>query len=150
MVKKKLKELYREKANEKRQEAKELIDGLGEFKKNSTAGEVVEYTHDIYKFLKTVGRYLRSAGDMERAKQYDSLSEKYRGPPKRGLERVMDSRAMAYLSITFLVMAAIFVSFSLTGNAIGNLTTRNYTWISTCLFFVGLVFAFIYVRGKKK
>ncbi len=58
--------------------------------------------------------------------------------------------SLAYISITFLVVAAFFVSFSLTGNAIGNITVKNCAWISTCLFFVGLVLAFIYARGKKK
>jgi len=149
MGKKKLKELYRERANKKRQEAKRLIDGLEEFKKDSTAGAVVEYTHNIYEALRVAGRHLTSAGDTGKAKQYLNLAEKYRGPPKKGLERVMDSRAMAYLAVVFLAAAAFFVSFSLTGNAIGNLTTRNCAWVSTCLFVVGLALAFVYARGKK-
>ncbi len=67
-----------------------------------------------------------------------------------GRNRDLVYRFSSVMSIIFLVMAAFFVSFSLTGNAIGNITVKNGAWISMCLFVVGLVCAFVYARGKKK
>ncbi len=69
--------------------------------------------------------------------------------PKRtsgGLETYF---SFAILAVGSFVIALFFVSFSLTGYAVGGLTQENSRWISTSLFILGLVFAFFYFKNKK-
>ncbi len=54
------------------------------------------------------------------------------------------------LSIVFLLSSLFFVSFSLTGNAIADLSKDNLTLTGTGLFVLGLVFAFFYIQEKKR
>lgn len=63
-----------------------------------------------------------------------------------GLEK---SSVLAALAIGSFVIALFFISFSLTGYAIGELTQENFGWISTSLFILGLVFAFFYFKNKE-
>ena len=64
----------------------------------------------------------------------------------RGLEKQF---VFAILAIGSFAIALFFVSFSLTGYAIGGLTQENSRWISTSLFILGLVFSFFYFKNKK-
>jgi hypothetical protein len=69
---------------------------------------------------------------------------------KRGdLERRSRS-SFAIISILTLLGAVFFVSFNLTGFAISGLALDNSRIIGMCLFVCGLVFAFIYLKGKNK
>lgn len=53
------------------------------------------------------------------------------------------------LAIATLVAALFFVSFNLTGYAIGGLTQNNSTLLGISLFILGMIFAFFYFRNKK-
>ena len=53
-------------------------------------------------------------------------------------------------SITFLLSALIFTSFSLTGYSIGGLVENNFRFIGTGLFILGLIFAFLHFKMKGK
>lgn len=58
--------------------------------------------------------------------------------------------SFAILAIISLVGALFFVSFNITGNAIGELSYDNVSLIGTGLFILGLVFAFVFFKGKEK
>jgi len=68
-------------------------------------------------------------------------------PKKKSIER----RAIEYavLSISSLVFALIFASFSLTGYSVLELTQNNSRFIGTIFFILGLVFAFVYFKRRK-
>ncbi len=59
-------------------------------------------------------------------------------------------KAFAILSIVFLLASLFFISFSLTGNQVANLSSDNLTLTGTGLFIIGLVFVFFYIQEKKK
>jgi hypothetical protein len=75
-----------------------------------------------------------------------TLSEKI---PKNKLH--IERRVLGYaiLSITSLVFALIFTSFSLTGYSVMELTQNNFRFFGTIFFILGLVFAFVYFKKKK-
>ncbi|MEJ2267971.1 MAG: hypothetical protein P8X70_02760, partial [Nanoarchaeota archaeon] len=75
-----------------------------------------------------------------------ALSEKI---PKNKLH--IERRVLEYaiLSITSLVFALIFTSFSLTGYSVMELTQNNFRFFGTIFFILGLVFAFVYLKKKK-
>lgn len=54
------------------------------------------------------------------------------------------------LALVGLISSMFFLSFNLTGNVIGSLNPSSSHIIGSVLFFVGLVGAFFYFRGKKK
>lgn len=65
-----------------------------------------------------------------------------------GLER----QVFGIVSIISFLGALFFISFNLTGNSIGNLNNENLSlyWIGTGLFVLGLVFAFMFFKNKKR
>lgn len=56
----------------------------------------------------------------------------------------------AFFSLASLVVAFLFISFSLTGNVIVGLNESSSRFIGLCFFVCGLIFAFLYSRKKKK
>ena len=70
------------------------------------------------------------------------------------LEEISNTGTKEYvfpiLSITFLLSALIFTSFSLTGYSIGGLVENNFRFIGTGLFILGLIFAFLHFKMKGK
>ena len=56
---------------------------------------------------------------------------------------------LAILSIGSLIGALFFFSFSITGNAIGNLDLDNSNLIGLILFAFGLIFSLLYFKSKK-
>jgi len=84
--------------------------------------------------------YAWRPGDKERLQKI--IDEIYQSKSRRGL--------FSILSIVFLLASLFFVSFSLTGNAIANLSADNMTLAGTGLFILGLVFAFFYIQEKRK
>jgi len=119
-----------------------------------TAGDAYVKLRDFNKAIQNyenATEYTTRAGRrkiQEKIDQLESLSKTKKGRPlKRGtLERNL---GFAILSIGSFVMALFFISYSLTGYAIGGLTHENSRWISTSLFILGLVFAFFYFKNKK-
>ncbi|VVB83476.1 Uncharacterised protein [uncultured archaeon] len=62
----------------------------------------------------------------------------------------LGKRLSAVLSISSFLAALVFVSSSLTGNVITELSQNDSRWIGICFFICGLVFTFLYLKGKKK
>ncbi len=58
--------------------------------------------------------------------------------------------APAIISIITLFGALVFSAFNLTGYAVSGITSDNFRIIGMCLFICGLVFAFIYLKGRNK
>jgi hypothetical protein len=84
--------------------------------------------------------YAWSPGDRDRLTQ---IVEKLSQPNRpRSLFPVLSS--------VFLLSSLFFISFSLTGNAIADLSKENLTLTGTGLFILGLVFAFFYIQEKKR
>ncbi len=68
------------------------------------------------------------------------------GKNKGGLEKKF---VFATLSMISLVFALFFSAFSLTGYSISGLNNESFRFGGVILFFLGLVFAFFYFKGKK-
>jgi len=64
----------------------------------------------------------------------------------RKLERQLGFAIPAIISF---VVALCFISFNLTGNAIGGVSQNNSNWISVILFVLGMIFSFFYFRNQK-
>ena len=106
---------------------------------------------------KAISSY-RQVGDSDRASEILAMTRPYKVELIRakakglyhsrpGLE--IKIKPMAVLSILALLGALFFVSFNLTGAAIGDLTDDNFSLIGSALFFLGLIFAFIFLKKKK-
>ncbi len=130
---------------------------------------------DVIKTYSAAARGFEDRGDFYKAREVLEESAKYLGNPKgftatdpklvrkindkldeinkrlplkrRGkLERRL---GFASLSIISFAIALFFISFSLTGYAVGELTQENSRLIGTSLFILGLVFTFFYFKNKK-
>jgi len=77
------------------------------------------------------------------------LAKKIRGEISKGS---LEGQVFGAASILSLLGALFFMSFNLTGNSIGNLTNENLLiyWAGIGLFILGLVFAFVFLKNKKK
>jgi hypothetical protein len=60
------------------------------------------------------------------------------------------SYSYVILSITSLLAALGFVSISLTGNIINELNQDRSRLMGLCFFICGLIFSFLYLKGKKR
>jgi hypothetical protein len=69
---------------------------------------------------------------------------------KEGPQSSSFGKGFAILSITSLLAALGFVSISLTGNVIAGLGQNDSRWIGLCFFICGLIFSFLYLKGKKR
>jgi hypothetical protein len=72
------------------------------------------------------------------------LSERAKEEPRLGY-----LHGFAILSITSLLAALGFVGISLTGNVIAGMGQTDSRWMGLCFFICGLVFSFLYLKGKK-
>ena len=61
----------------------------------------------------------------------------------------MLQRASGYLAIISLAAALLSISLKLTGSVVGPAAT-NSKWIGLCLFLVGCMFTFFYLKAKRK
>jgi hypothetical protein len=65
-------------------------------------------------------------------------------------KRKIEGGIYASVAIISLISALTLVSFNITGNAIGGIGYNHVSLIGTCLFILGLVFAFLFVNNKNK
>ncbi len=77
--------------------------------------------------------------------QYRHVDE---SEPKFSQQNSLESRASSSVAIVGLSGSLFFSSINFTGNAISNLTQTTSNLIGVCLFCVGLVGAFFYLRQK--
>jgi len=129
---------------------------------------------DVIKTYSAAARGFERRRDFYRAKEVLEEAEKYLGPKKFAatdpeLVKKISSRleqikaklpikkrgklernlGFASLSIISFTIALFFISSSLTGYAVGELTQENSRLIGTSLFILGLVFTFFYFKNKK-
>lgn len=57
--------------------------------------------------------------------------------------------ASAVISVSVLVASIFFLSMSLTGNVVGEISIDSSRIIGVILFICGLVFSFVYLKGRK-
>ena len=74
------------------------------------------------------------------------LKHKIKKLSRKGLEKHF---VFAVLAIGSFIAALFFVSFSLTGSTIAELTSNNLNLAGLGLFFLGLVFTFVYFKNKR-
>ncbi len=77
-------------------------------------------------------------------KNSSRLEEKLEEERKKGQKKLY-----AIFSIASFIFALAAVSFNLTGNAIGNIASDDFRWLGLCFFVCGLIFAFVFLKGKK-
>lgn len=138
----------RKKAGDNGEEIGELYEMAGNLRRASRDDLIAI---DDYSNVKKFGY----AYNKEKTREMDKNIDEIR---RRGalVRRIEDSKftlkkgyAFAILSIASLLAALGFVSLSLTGNAIGGLPQENSKWVGLCFFICGLVFSFIYLKGRK-
>ncbi|MDO8528878.1 MAG: hypothetical protein Q7S06_03230 [Nanoarchaeota archaeon] len=86
----------------------------------------------------------------ERREQIESEIEKLSQQEPKTFKILGRKGIFVTLSIVFLIGSLFFISFSLTGNAIVDLSSDNLTLVGIGLFILGLVFAFFYIQEKKR
>ena len=130
----------------------------GEFKDVSDAykktGEAYERAGDLMKAIDNFKDARKFAPEEDREEIGEKLTE-LKHQKKRMLSSLERARSglekkfiFPILAIATLVIALFFVSFNLTGYAIGGLTQNNSTLLGISLFILGMVFAFFYFKGK--
>jgi hypothetical protein len=88
------------------------------------------------------------------ANSYENISERIKAKiedvtPASGLEKLLPPKKLpAFLAIASLLASLVFVSSSLTGNVITQISQNDSRWMGLCFFLCGLVFSFIYLRKK--
>jgi hypothetical protein len=60
------------------------------------------------------------------------------------------AKRFAIISMATLTIALLFVSSSLTGFSILNVSSESSRLISSCFFVCGLIFTFVYLKAKKR
>jgi len=118
-----------------------------------------------------IGAMYESAGDLRfRARDFINAEENYIQAQRYGfpyspekqeeinkkLNKLRFEKKMtlvnkfAIISTLTLVIAFFFVTSNLTGFSVLNLNYDNSRWFGSCFFVCGLIFAFIYLKGKNK
>jgi len=112
--------------------AAEIVEG---FAKQSSdrdyQREMENFRNNIYKSIQKVQKAMRKLRP-----EGKNLTSKLQIP--------------AIISISTLLASLIFVSSSITGNAIAGIPANNLRWVGLCFFACGLVFAFILLKKKNK
>lgn len=143
-----------------RGEISEVYENLGDayklagegFSANNAYKRASNYAHDD----KTKERIY-----LKRSERYDLSKIKVQVPKMKSLESraIVDSAVnekkkgfwkFAVLSISSFVFALFFISTNLTGYATSFASVNDSKWIGFCLFACGLVFAFLFLNGKKR
>ncbi|MDD5012149.1 MAG: hypothetical protein PHQ66_00675 [Candidatus Nanoarchaeia archaeon] len=138
--------------------ASNLAKKLGkDYFKGST--NIAREVSDLYK---EAAKLYDKIGDSKKMRELSKLSKSYEENIIKGYNQMFSGfhgkksrfknvewNTFAFLSITSLAFALIFISLNLTGNAIGGITLNDSRWISICFFLCGLLFAFFYLRNKK-
>lgn len=138
-------------ANAKKSNIKDPIKDIGKLyekagdlrkKAGDIAGAEIAYTNAIRK------GYVYSVDDKERTEEkIEGLKyNRFRASKKFGLEK---KTFLAFLSISFLVVALLSSVYSITGYSIAGLGEENFRFVGTGFFLLGLFFAFFYFRCKK-
>jgi hypothetical protein len=145
----------RKKAGDNGEEIGELYEMAGNLRRASRDDLIAI---DDYSNAKKFGYAYNKEKTREMDKNIDEIRRRGALVRRRGalVRRIEDSKftlkkgyAFAILSIASLLAALGFVSLSLTGNAIGGLPQENSKWVGLCFFICGLVFSFIYLKGRK-
>ena len=65
-------------------------------------------------------------------------------------KKVGNGTEFSFLAIGSFILALLFSVSSLTGYSIANVTTENFRIGGAIFFLIGMVFTFIYLKGKKR
>lgn len=115
------------------------------FRKNKSAKESL---HDLDKAIDkyTTARAVVPYEGFEKSRIIRKIRDAFE---ERASMRAME-RIYAFFSIFAFAITLVFISFNLTGNTIGGINFNDMKWISTCFFFFGLIFVFMYLRNKNR
>ncbi len=132
---------------------RDLSEVISAYEKAGKAYEKALKIPDAVNCYKEASRY-STGTEKERlnAKIKDTLEENTENilRLKKWSRDITKKYGLSFLSITFLLSALIFTSFSLTGYSIGGLVENNFRFIGTGLFILGLIFAFLHFKMKGK
>lgn len=156
-MKKKTEKAFLSKAQDLEKKAFNLESSISRWSKDkkvsdaflSAAREYINITGYLDKAISNYKDAVRHAEKEER-NEIEKELENAESSKKRMLFKYSKAYFLfASLSIISLLSALFFVSFSLTGNVIGELTQENSRLIGVILFFLGLSFVFCYIKCKK-
>ncbi|MFA5071416.1 MAG: hypothetical protein WC511_03565 [Candidatus Pacearchaeota archaeon] len=86
--------------------------------------------------------------EKDKKSDVDSAVERWKARNSSQESNGLEKKMWSIMAVLTLLASLFFVSSSLTGFAISNLTTNDLQWAGLCFFACGLVFAFLFLRKK--
>jgi tetratricopeptide (TPR) repeat protein len=83
-------------------------------------------------------------------KDYEAKAKQGLADIQKSKEGGLEKQLLSIMSIATLLASLFFVSSDLTGFAISNISQDTSLWIGFCFFVCGLVFAFLFLKNKRK
>lgn len=121
----------------------EIFEKAGDLRRDAgdIPGAEIDYIHAIRKGYQYKANKREEVEEKIESMKYD----RFKASKKYGVGK----NYLAFLSITFLVVALFSSVYSLTGYSISGLTEENFRFVGTGFFLLGLFFAFLYFKLKK-